>query len=158
MRGAIAFAGRKPTGFSPRALARRLSKSRSLGSPQSAKRKQDDQQFHTSPDNPAFPGGRSRDHRGIALASIASVGECPADKRGVNVKKPSLMTPTGVIATVLAATDLSKENLALAEHQFRLRRLVVQPNGIVPGHSHGERPAIIYIISGDIYEHASRRR
>ena len=68
------------------------------------------------------------------------------------------MTPTGVTDTVLAATDLSKENLALAEHQFRLRRLVVQPNGIVPGHSHGERPAIIYIISGEIYEHASRRR
>jgi len=32
---------------------------------------------------------------------------------------------------------------------------VVEPNGIVPWHSHDDRPAIIYIISGEIYEYSS---
>jgi len=89
------------------------------------------------------------------LASVALAGECPADKRGVNVTKPGPAAPTGVTDTVLAAIDLTKEKLALTEHQLRLRRLVIEPNGIVPWHSHEDRPAIIYIISGQIYEHAS---
>jgi quercetin dioxygenase-like cupin family protein len=92
---------------------------------------------------------------GVALASAALADECPADKRGVNVTKPGATTSTGVTDTVLTSIDLSKEKLALADHQLRLRRLVVQPNGIVAWHSHEDRPAIIYIISGQIYEHAS---
>jgi quercetin dioxygenase-like cupin family protein len=89
---------------------------------------------------------------GVALASVASAGECPADKRGVNVTKPVSTAAAGVTDTVLVAADLSKEKLALPEHQLRLRRLVVEPNGIVPWHSHDDRPAIIYIVSGEIYE------
>ena len=37
----------------------------------------------------------------------------------------------------------------------RLRQLVVQPGGTVAWHSHEERPAIIYIVSGTITEYAS---
>jgi len=92
---------------------------------------------------------------GVALASVALAGECPADKRGVNVTKPGPTAATGVTDTVLVAIDLSTEKLALSDHQLRLRRLVVKPNGIVPWHSHEDRPAIIYIISGQIYEHSS---
>jgi quercetin dioxygenase-like cupin family protein len=36
-----------------------------------------------------------------------------------------------------------------------VRRLEIQPGGIVPWHSHAERPALIYIVSGEIAEHAS---
>ena len=57
--------------------------------------------------------------------------------------------------TVLASTDLSQEMVALGDHQFRLRRLEVQPGGIVPWHSHGDRPAMIYIVQGEITEFAS---
>jgi quercetin dioxygenase-like cupin family protein len=32
---------------------------------------------------------------------------------------------------------------------------VIQPGGVVPWHSHGDRPAIIYIISGEVVEYAS---
>jgi quercetin dioxygenase-like cupin family protein len=38
---------------------------------------------------------------------------------------------------------------------MRLRKLVVQPGGIVPWHSHEKRPANIYIISGSITEYRS---
>jgi quercetin dioxygenase-like cupin family protein len=56
---------------------------------------------------------------------------------------------------VVASTDLSQEKVALNDHQFRARRLVIQPGGIVPWHSHDERPAMIYIVSGEILEYAS---
>ena len=92
---------------------------------------------------------------GVALASAALGAECPVDKRGVNVTKPGAMASTGVADTVLTSIDLSQEKLALADHQLRLRRLVIKPNGIVAWHSHEDRPAIIYVISGQIYEHAS---
>ena len=36
---------------------------------------------------------------------------------------------------------------------LRTRRLTIQPNGFVPTHSHGDRPAIIYIISGQVLEY-----
>jgi quercetin dioxygenase-like cupin family protein len=88
-------------------------------------------------------------------AAAASAGSCPADKVGIDVTKPGPMEPKGVTDTVLAATDLSKEMVALNDHQFRLRRLEVQPGGIVPWHAHADRPAMIYIISGTIVEHAS---
>ena len=36
-----------------------------------------------------------------------------------------------------------------------MRKLTVEPGGIVPWHSHADRPAIIYIIEGEIHEYAS---
>ena len=60
-----------------------------------------------------------------------------------------------VTDVVLASVDLAKEKVALSDHQLRLRKLEIKPGGIVAWHSHGDRPAIIYIISGDIYEYAS---
>ena len=61
----------------------------------------------------------------------------------------------GVTDTVLAAIDLEKEPAKLTGRQLRLRKLVIEPGGIVPWHSHGDRPAIIYIADGDIIEYAS---
>jgi quercetin dioxygenase-like cupin family protein len=90
---------------------------------------------------------------GITAASFA--GECPADKRGADVTKPGAGASKDVTDVVLTSVDLSKEKLALADHQLRLRKLEIKPGGIVAWHSHGDRPAIIYIISGEIYEHAS---
>jgi quercetin dioxygenase-like cupin family protein len=109
----------------------------------------------TRPTSRRFLAAAAAAIAGIALASVALAGECPADKRGVNVTKPGATANTRVTDVVLTSIDLSKEKLALADHQLRLRRLVVEPNGTVAWHSHEDRPAIIYIISGQIYEHAS---
>src|SRR5262249_51381524 len=46
-------------------------------------------------------------------------------------------------------------NFRLKDHALRLRRLVVKPGGVVPWHTHTDRPAIIYIISGKIVEYRS---
>ena len=92
-----------------------------------------------------------------SMANIASAGECPAASR-VAVGKGQAMGPTqhqGVTDVVRASTDLSKEPAKIAGRQFRLRELQMQPGGIVPWHSHDNRPAMIYIVSGEVVEYAS---
>jgi quercetin dioxygenase-like cupin family protein len=92
-----------------------------------------------------------------AFSIPAFAGECPADKRvadGQGQKNPG-HGPKAVTDVVITATDLGNEKVGLKEHQFRARRLVIQPGGIVPWHSHDERPAMIYVVKGEIYEYAS---
>jgi quercetin dioxygenase-like cupin family protein len=92
---------------------------------------------------------------GLCLAAPAFAGECPADKMKTDAVKAVNHGPKGVSDKVLAAIDLSKEKVAVAGHMMRVRRLDIQPGGIVPWHSHAERPALIYVVSGEIIEHAS---
>jgi quercetin dioxygenase-like cupin family protein len=90
-------------------------------------------------------------------ATIANAGECPADKKVADGRgqKPSTAAAKDVIDVVRATTDLAKEPAAVNGRQFRLRQLDVKPGGIVPWHSHDNRPAMIYIVSGEIVEYAS---
>lgn len=90
-------------------------------------------------------------------ADIAFAGECPVNQRVADGQgqKPGPNAPVGVVDTVRASTDLAKEPAAIQGRQFRLRQLDIQPGGIVPWHSHNERPAMIYIVSGEVVEYAS---
>ena len=90
-------------------------------------------------------------------ASIAFAGKCPADKMVADGQgqKPGPTAPVGVTDIVRASTDLSREPSAIKGRQFRLRQLDIQPGGIVPWHSHNERPAMIYVVSGEVVEYAS---
>lgn len=88
-------------------------------------------------------------------ASLASAGECPADKVTSAGQKPGATAHKDVTDKVVASIDLAQEAPRLKDHKFRLRRLVVQPGGEVAWHSHADRPAIIYIVSGTISEYAS---
>ena len=90
-----------------------------------------------------------------AISGSAFAGECPADKVGVDVTKPGPTQPSGVTDTVLSAIDLANTPVHLKGYKIRLRRLVVQPGGIVAWHSHAERPSNIYIIEGSITEYRS---
>jgi quercetin dioxygenase-like cupin family protein len=92
----------------------------------------------------------------VALgASAARAGECPADKKITDATKSVDYKPQGVTDTVLAMIDVAKEPAKVEGRLLRLRKLTIEPGGIVPWHSHGDRPAIIYIIKGTIIEHAS---
>ena len=90
-------------------------------------------------------------------ATGAFAGQCPADKVVADGQgqKPSPTAPKDVTDVVRATTDLSKEPLALKGHLFRLRQLDMKPGGIAPWHSHNERPAMIYIVSGEVIEYSS---
>jgi len=91
----------------------------------------------------------------LGSATSASANACPADKMGTNLVASGPDKPVGVTDTVLTSIDLGKEMVNAADHQFRMRRLTVQPGGIVPWHDHADRPAIIYILQGEITEYAS---
>lgn len=94
----------------------------------------------------------------LSLAvSSAFAGECPADKRVPDGQGQKMVTTgaAGVTDVVRASTDLSKEAPMLKDRLFRLRQLDIAPGGVVPWHSHNERPAQIYIVKGEIIEYAS---
>lgn len=94
---------------------------------------------------------------GCLSAGAAQAGGCPADKivpDGMG-QKMSDAPAQGVTDTVISSNDLAQQGIGVNDRLFRLRRLVVQPGGVVPWHSHADRPAIIYIISGQITEFAS---
>ena len=92
---------------------------------------------------------------GLGLAAPAFAGECPAGQMRVDATKPVTYAPKAVTDMVLSQIDLGGEKVALKGHLMRVRKLEIQPGGIVPWHSHGDRPALIYVMSGEIYEHAS---
>src|SRR4029453_10619780 len=93
----------------------------------------------------------------IALAAIsgsnpALASQCQA--AGANPLPSAPTMPKDVTDTVIGAVDLGSE-INVNGRQLRTRRLVVQPGGIVPLHSHKDRPALIYTVSGSITEYSS---
>jgi quercetin dioxygenase-like cupin family protein len=88
-------------------------------------------------------------------ATIATAGECPAEKVTENGQKPGATAHKNVAEKLLGQIDLSKEKVAVSGHHFRMRRLDVQPGGEVAWHSHEDRPALIYVVSGTITEYSS---
>jgi len=93
------------------------------------------------------------------VALIAAVptaaASCPPGKSGVDVRPESKNPASGVTDTVVGAIDLAKEPAKVDGRLLRLRKLVIQPGGVVPWHSHHDRPAIIVITKGTIIEYAS---
>jgi quercetin dioxygenase-like cupin family protein len=92
---------------------------------------------------------------GAFVAAPAFANECPADK--------ALKTPR----KVEKVTDASKLTAEVVQHvdptgwrgmkglMLRTRMLTILPGGFVPTHSHEDRPAIIFIVSGELVEHSS---
>lgn len=91
----------------------------------------------------------------IAGATAASAGDCPAGNHTNDGQRAGATAHKGVSEKLLGQIDLSKEKVAVAGHHFRMRRLVVQPGGEVAWHSHEDRPALIFVVSGAITEYSS---
>lgn len=91
----------------------------------------------------------------FALAAPAFAGDCPANQMRAGATKPVATAAKGVTDKVLSQIDLAGEKIALKGHLMRVRKLEIQPGGIVPWHSHEDRPALIYVVTGEIYEYAS---
>jgi len=92
----------------------------------------------------------------LAAAGLAQAGQCPADKVAANDLSGAATAPVGVVDTELASIDLATENVRLEQRRLRLRHMTIAPGGIVPLHSHEDRPALIMVNSGEIYEHSSK--
>lgn len=93
----------------------------------------------------------------IAFAGIASpafAGTCPMGQEGANPLKGAATMPADVTDSVLGTVDLGPE-IGVTGRSLRLRMLVLQPGGIVPMHSHKDRPALIFTASGTVTEYSS---
>lgn len=89
-----------------------------------------------------------------SIASPAFAGQCPANRAGTNPLAGAPTAPVKVTDDLINSVDLGTE-LKFDGHDLRMRKLVVQPGGIVPLHSHAGRPALILTASGSITEYRS---
>jgi quercetin dioxygenase-like cupin family protein len=91
----------------------------------------------------------------VATTSTAIAGECPAGKMQPNVRPMVDTKPVGVTDVTLGSINLEKQPANIRDRELRFRKLTIEPGGIVPWHSHDDRPALIYIQQGEIVEYAS---
>ena len=91
----------------------------------------------------------------IAMASLAHAGECPAGQMRDGARASGETMAKGVTDTELNSLKLGDQIAGLDGRRLRLRRLVIQPGGVVPWHSHADRPALIMTLSGSITEYRS---
>ena len=91
----------------------------------------------------------------VAAAPAAFAGECPAGKMKPNVREMVDYKPVGVTDVTLGAINLEKQPANIKDRELRFRKLTIEPGGIVPWHSHDDRPALIFEQEGDIFEYAS---
>lgn len=89
-------------------------------------------------------------------AANAHAGECPANQTMPNALAGAATMPMGVVDTELSSIDLAHENVKLEHRRLRLRHMTIAPGGVVPLHSHQDRPALIMVNSGEIYENSSK--
>lgn len=92
----------------------------------------------------------------LVMAGTAQAGECPADKLAANALAGAPSAPVGVTDTEISSIDLAKENVKLSQRRLRLRHMTIEPGGIVPLHSHEDRPALIMVNKGEIFENSSK--
>jgi quercetin dioxygenase-like cupin family protein len=90
----------------------------------------------------------------FAFAAPAFAGDCPSGQEVPTALSGAPTMPKDVTDTVIGSIDLANE-IGVQGRLLRTRRLVVQPGGIVPMHSHRGRPALIVTVSGQITEHRS---
>jgi quercetin dioxygenase-like cupin family protein len=90
-----------------------------------------------------------------AISAAAQAGSCPAGQERPGARTSGETMPKDVTDNEVGIVPLAKEIPGLDNRRLRLRRLVVQPGGVVPWHSHGDRPAIITTVSGTITEYRS---
>jgi quercetin dioxygenase-like cupin family protein len=90
----------------------------------------------------------------LGAAAVASAADCPAASMRPDARTSGETMPKGVTDNVLSAIALG-DQIGVNGRQLRLRKLVIQPGGVVPWHSHTDRPALIITISGSITEYRS---
>ena len=88
-----------------------------------------------------------------AFGGTALAGECPADQVLTTAREIEKAPDKGIKRPILAAVSL-KGWRGLGDMSLRMRQLTVLPGGVVPTHWHDDRPSIVYVISGEIWEHS----
>ncbi len=90
-----------------------------------------------------------------SVTTAAFAGECPADKMKANAREEVKLKAVGVSDVTLGSIDLEKQPANIKGRELRFRKLTIEPGGVVPWHSHDDRPALIFVQQGEIVEYAS---
>ena len=85
---------------------------------------------------------------GVGVALAIMIGAASA-------QQPTGPTETkGMAEKVLSAYDLGTQGLDdWAKRKFRMREIVIAPNGVIAAHSHKERPSLGYVLKGTLTEY-----
>ena len=84
---------------------------------------------------------------GIGVALAITTGTASAQHMGGPTETK------GMAEKVLSAYDLGTQGLDdWAKRRFRMREIVLEPNGVVAAHSHKERPGLTYVQKGTLVE------
>ncbi|MEO1503285.1 MAG: cupin domain-containing protein [Pseudomonadota bacterium] len=91
---------------------------------------------------------------GVTLSSAALAGSCPAEHVLSEPRQLEKVSGQGVKVEVREQIELGGWR-DMAPFTLRMRHFTIAPGGRVPMHSHGDRPSILYFVSGDAVEHNS---
>jgi mannose-6-phosphate isomerase-like protein (cupin superfamily) len=92
---------------------------------------------------------------GVFAAASARAGECPADKVLKTPNKIENVTDDSKLKGEVVNTIDPSGWRGMKGLMLRTRMLTILPGGFVPTHSHADRPAIIYVVSGEVIEHST---
>ncbi|KJV09114.1 hypothetical protein VZ95_13510 [Elstera litoralis] len=90
----------------------------------------------------------------LLAAPSAFAGTCPKDKTLTVARDIPLRDSVSVKRQTLAIVDITGWR-GTSDLRLRTRKLTVGKGGIVPTHEHHDRPSIVYVLSGEIYEHSA---
>ena len=77
---------------------------------------------------------------GFAAGPAFGQAQAPAETRGLS-------------AAPLWSLDLSEEIESLKGRPLRMRRITLEPGGVIGLHSHKDRPAVSYLLQGTVVYH-----
>lgn len=84
----------------------------------------------------------------VAALEGARVRECPADRTQANARSEGFGATNGVEGVDVALTPLAHDDT----RALRLRRLIVQPGGVIAWHDHAAVQGYAVIVSGEMVE------
>ena len=97
---------------------------------------------------------------GIAAAILAfgagqaAAGTCPRDKVLKVPRSIESKDSVGVKRETLSTVNL-KGWRSVGDLFLRTRRLTIAGHGVVPTHTHDDRPSIVFVVKGELIEHST---
>ena len=91
----------------------------------------------------------------LLAPALAFAGTCPPEHVLDEPREIEKVPGKGVKLEVLQNVSIS-EWRDIGNYRMRLRHFEIAPGATVSTHSHADRPAMIYFISGEILEHSTK--
>ncbi len=91
---------------------------------------------------------------GLPLSSAALAGSCPEEHILSEPRELDKVAGEGVKIEVREGIELGGWR-DMEPFRMRMRHFTIEPGGRIALHSHGDRPSMLYFLSGEAIEHRS---